>query len=970
MILTGSIAVTLNLFAHNGELDDHDDDLALIPGGVSTLALDDRKNPILYGSVGPLLPMHTMSVHNTITYKKNSKMPMMLMFHRHSGYTAEEVANPDVVDFLIANPNPSTTVSNTGPWSLSGVNAFGDKNNQFNSAFRRSFQQFAYGGYNIVHDVSQSVPTRMGIDQTRELCQLWDMNHPAAFEYDFADPPFSAAVLTNRDAEINSPAFRGMGPSRGLFYDMYCPGFSVLTDGRPVFMGGHDLNSQNGSYRVQIFDPETETWAARPASCMRKYFGRSEEAAAFRVANGLLADDFFLEKFFRMKMDEIKAATPTLTEAEVRAAMTSVYLPGCDPHAISPTDYSPTYEGIRLAGETGTVTHPGKLTSDMKYARWYPTQITLPTNQIFISAGWDRDESFYPQASTLANSTMAMQAYFDKEAATPGSFNIPPNADLSGFLKSGGDGNFLSSRVKQVVPEVYDAKTDTTIALENAPMFQPGWYPNAIVIQTGPKRDDWKIACNDAGPLGNVLSVPSTTKFDPVTGLGLPVGAHKPASTIANRDYHNSWVIDVQAAMKDPSRNTPPPDAINATTNKYWTFLSDAPSSHTDFTGNANIMELDKFGRVISHKLTHVGGQYPTSTSPLAAAAAIGDTSLTTTAPVTGKGPYNLNTNVTGGAQNLEVVTVIAIEGTTVTLAKPLTKAHAAGVAFAMFGTSRNVEEINFASLSAVVKNGQAAPAPPKWEVKGELYQPGRQNYCTPLPDGTIMILGGNGGTLPGIERWSLHLQMYDPSKPYDPATPETTNSVRRMAKSLIPRDEHGIIQLMPDATVYLGGQNRNGLVQAGDPAAPLGDADLGVPAGQLYRPPYLFDNTGRPSSRPVIAQTTAVIDYGRPFTIKPFSLKPIKGVSMIRNGSMSHSINTDIRLVKMAFKQAKNGTITVFPPKLPATAIGGYYQLFIVDEAGVPSEGVKVAVGADITKRVGKPASKFALTAATPTAP
>jgi hypothetical protein len=969
MILTGSIAVTLNVLAHDGNGDGHDEELESIPGGVSTLLPDDAKNPVLHGWVGPLLPMHTMSVHNTLTWKKNSKMPLMLMFHRHSGYTADEVVNPDVIDFLIANRNPTTTaVSNNGAWSVAGVNAFGDKNNQFNSSFRRSFQQFAYGGYNIIHDVSQSVPTRIGVDQTVELCQVWDMNHPKAFEYDFADPPFSAAVLNNRDAELNFPAFRGTGPSKGLYYDMYCPGFSTLTDGRPVFMGGHDLNSQNGSYRVQIFDPETETWAARPASCMRKYFGKSAEAAAFRVANGLLADDFYLEKFYRAKMAEIKAATPTLTDAEVRTAMTAVYLPGCDPHALSPDDYSPTYEGIRLAGPNGTVTHPGKLTSDMKYARWYPTQITLPTNQIFIIAGWDRDESKYPQPATISSSTMALQTYMDKNAAAPGTYAIPPNADLAGFLKSGGDTDFLNSRVKQVVPEVYDARTDTTIALENAPIFQNAWYPNGLVIQTGPKRDDWKVACNDADLLGNVPSVLSTTKFDPVTGLGLPVGAHKPANSVQNRNFHNTWVLDVQKALKDPARGTPPPDVINQTSSQYWSFLSDAPSSHSEFTGNANIIELDKLGRVISHKLTHVGGQYPVSTSPLAQASVVGATTLTTTAPLVAKGPYNLDTNITNGAQNLEVVTVIAISGNTVTLAQPTTKAHAAGAAFTIFGTSKNVEEIDFASLSKVLKKGEVAVTP-KWEVKGELYQPGRQNYCTPLPDGTVMILGGNGGTLPGIERWSLHLQMYDPKKPYDPANPATTNSVRKMAKSLIPRDEHGIIQLMPDATVYLGGQNRNGLVQAGDPAAPLGDADLGVPAGQLYRPPYLFDYRGAPASRPVIAQTTAVIDYGRPFTIKPYSLKPIKAVSMIRSGSMSHSVNTDVRLVKLAFKQAKNGAITVYPPKLPATAIGGYYQLFIVDEAGVPSEGVKVALGPDISKRVGKPASKYALTSATPTA-
>jgi hypothetical protein len=170
----------------------------------------------------------------------------------------------------------------------------------------------------------------------------------------------------------------------------------------------------------------------------------------------------------------------------------------------------------------------------------------------------------------------------------------------------------------------------------------------------------------------------------------------------------------------------------------------------------------------------------------------------------------------------------------------------------------------------------------------------------------------------------------------------------------------------MPDATVYLGGQNRNGLVQAGDPAAPLGDSDLGVPCGQLFRPPYLYDYRGAPANRPMIAKAPSVIDYGKPFKVSTLGLKKIKAVSLIRTGAMSHSLNTDVRLVKVAFKEGRNGELTVYPPKLMGTAVGGYYQLFVVDEAGVPSEGVKVALGQDINKRVGKPASKFALTGPT----
>jgi hypothetical protein len=777
--------------------------------------------------------MHTMSVHNTILWKEGAELPTMLMFHRHSAYRADEVANPDVIDFLIRNPNPVT-----------GLNAFGSPSNQFNSAMRRTFAQFAYGGYNIIHDVSQSVPTRIGVDQTRELTQLWDMNHPDAFAYNVAEPKFSGALLNNSDAELNVDAFRDMGYSRGLYYDMYCPGFATLEDGRAVFMGGHDMNSQNGLYRIQIFDPDTETWAPRPISCMRELFGSDPE-------------DPYFESYYQAEIDRLAA------EGLDPGLINDFYLPigsslsgDCDPHDIDPFSYSPTYPEIRLAGE-GTVTQPGKLSSDMRYARWYPTGVALPGNRIFIFAGWDRDELNRPQWPTsISSTTTAMQPFFDAKAANPELYpDIPPTAHLAGFLRSSGDNDFLSSRVKIPVPEVYDAKRDTTIALENARLFHSAWYPNGTVVQTGPRRNDWKVFVLNGELLEDVEG-------------GVTNGS-------ADRGFRKTWLVDVQGALNDRSNRDVPSEREG----KFVQFVDEAPTGLSPFSANANMIELDKRGNVVSHTLTHFGGQEPVQTT---------------------------NTD--------------------------------------------KVVQIQFAALSAKGTNVKPAELP-KWQLlPATLYQRARQNYATPLPDGTVVILGGNGGTLPGIEAWSLHLQHFDPA----------TGELRRLAKSLIPRDEHGIIQLMPDGTVYLGGQNRNGMVRPGDPAAPLGDSDLGVPAGQLFYPPYLFDPaTGELAERPTIVSAPEIIKYGHPFKIKVDTAKGIQSVVLIRTGSMSHSLATDVRYVKIPFqtKMGKPTTglvdLTAFSPKLPGTAIGGYYYLFVVDEAGVPSVSTTVALGTQVGKRI-----------------
>jgi len=84
--------------------------------------------------VGPLLVMHAMSVHNTMVWEDHQDTPQMLIFQRHSGYSADEVANPDIINFLTQNTNPVT-----------GQSAL-DSGNHLIRPYRRSFQQLCYGG--------------------------------------------------------------------------------------------------------------------------------------------------------------------------------------------------------------------------------------------------------------------------------------------------------------------------------------------------------------------------------------------------------------------------------------------------------------------------------------------------------------------------------------------------------------------------------------------------------------------------------------------------------------------------------------------------------------------------------------------------------------------------------------------------------------------------------------------------------
>jgi len=66
---------------------------------------------------------------------------------------------------------------------------------------------------------------------------------------------------------MNRAAFAENGYSKGVFYNMYCNARVTLSDGRVYVFGGHDMQSDNGLYKVNIFDPETETWVKRSEAC-------------------------------------------------------------------------------------------------------------------------------------------------------------------------------------------------------------------------------------------------------------------------------------------------------------------------------------------------------------------------------------------------------------------------------------------------------------------------------------------------------------------------------------------------------------------------------------------------------------------------------------------------------------------------------------------------------------------------------
>ena len=108
----------------------------------------------------------------------------------------------------------------------------------------------------------------------------------------------------------------------------------------------------------------------------------------------------------------------------------------------------------------------------------------------------------------------------------------------------------------------------------------------------------------------------------------------------------------------------------------------------------------------------------------------------------------------------------------------------------------------------------------------------------------------------------------------------------------------------------------------------------------EFYRPPYLLRG-----KRPRIRKAVEVLEYGGEAQMKLKPGKQIDKVVLMRPSAVTHSVNTTQRYVPLDFDFVKGARFTVYGPTNPHEAPPGYYMLFAVNKAGVPSEAVMVRV-------------------------
>ena len=190
------------------------------------------------------------------------------------------------------------------------------------------------------------------------------------------------------------------------------------------------------------------------------------------------------------------------------------------------------------------------------------------------------------------------------------------------------------------------------------------------------------------------------------------------------------------------------------------------------------------------------------------------------------------------------------------------------------------------------------------------------------LPNGKILAEGGSINGNPNTPGKTADL--------YDPVS----NTMGSAGTAAYSRLYHPTALLLPDATVVSMGSNP-------------GNRGRYEPAIEIYTPSYLYDANDHliTTARPQITglSFSGPIHYGMPFSVSYTSTSPISSAVLIRPGSSTHAENMEQRLIGLCGGtspcSASGNTLSLTTPPNGSIAPPGYYMLFLLDSAGVPSK-------------------------------
>jgi len=190
------------------------------------------------------------------------------------------------------------------------------------------------------------------------------------------------------------------------------------------------------------------------------------------------------------------------------------------------------------------------------------------------------------------------------------------------------------------------------------------------------------------------------------------------------------------------------------------------------------------------------------------------------------------------------------------------------------------------------------------------------------LPNGKVLTEGGSVNN-ESADTPGKTADLYDP----------VSNSMSSAGTAAYSRLYHSTALLLPDATVVSMGSNP-------------GARGSYEPAIEIYTPPYLYDSSDHliTTNRPQITSQpfTTPLAYNTPFQVGYTSSAGISSAVLVRPGSVTHAFNMEQRVIALCGAtspcSALSNTLNLTTPPNGNIAPPGYYMLFLIDSAGVPS--------------------------------
>jgi galactose oxidase len=216
------------------------------------------------------------------------------------------------------------------------------------------------------------------------------------------------------------------------------------------------------------------------------------------------------------------------------------------------------------------------------------------------------------------------------------------------------------------------------------------------------------------------------------------------------------------------------------------------------------------------------------------------------------------------------------------------------------------------------------------WRPTNAMSRPRRQHNATLLPDGTVLVTGGTkGGGFDG------GFNDISPGQPVHEA--ELWNPVGEKWTVLAAEQEdrcyHSTALLLPDGRILSAGggeYNPNG--------NPIDPRDVHASA-QIFNPPYLFRG-----ARPKIEDAPQQARHGADILVAFSGAAPVRA-TLVKPGSVTHSIDTNQRFVELGFRLDEGRAIVTLPAG-PADCPPGFYMLFLLSAQGVPSVAHFIRIG------------------------